>query len=91
METTTLEAGRDAMEVYGGYIDEPLAATDINEYQLTPRLPSTICPILKAGTMLNLLHGMVSSADLSPEFDSCYCMGHACAWYEHGCPAYPGK
>lgn len=57
-----------------------------------------ICPILRAGTMLERLHTTTQyhirgeiKAHLSTIHHSAECMGEDCAWYENGCPAYPSN
>ena len=56
-----------------------------------------LCPILKAGTMLDRLVGeqfigqqdMVRSVPLITYHSSAKCMKDECEWWENGCPAYP--
>ena len=81
METQREAGVLEATELYGGTAlgFGPLAANETNEVQV-PR--PKVCPILWAATMV---------LQLGIQDFRAYCLGNLCAWYEHGCPAYPGK
>lgn len=57
-----------------------------------------ICPILKAGTMIQAISverqvrlNVVSTHSDHLRHESAECMGEECEWYDKGCPAHPGK
>ena len=87
METGREAGVAEAEELFGLTGAEPLAVTETNDAQIPQR---KTCPILKAGTMQEKLFNSFGKAQYISH-ESAYCIGPECAWYEHGCPAYPGK